>query len=779
MMHHDYRVEDEPAEARHLQTPRISPDGKRIVFTTMHRVWVQALPHGTPRRLIPDLTIGQYSPAWSPDGQRIAFVTFDERKPGEIYTVRADGSDLKRITPDSAASYYPSVEYTPDGQSLVYLRGSHQHVRFNYMSDDNHLQEALELRRVAIEGGNSSLITRVSPPAATYYENMFMPRPFFTHEPGRVYYYDGDAGLISIGLDGRQRAEYGKVLGDFPIKNSGVGTMSAVDVVLSPDGKQALAGLGNQVYLIDRDLRQSHDGFRFNVRTMSSPGATNVPERAPGVRRLSTVAGWFPQWTTDRTPYFSYAATLFRTHPDAQSNARPDETSIHVAYVRDQSEGTYVLVGARVLTMDQHRIVEQGDVVVRNNRIVAVGPSGTVQIPTGAKVFDVHGKTIMPGLIDAHCHAMREQATPVLLAQQWVLATYLAYGVTTCYDVFPAPSFFDEQDRLDAGETLGPRLFLTPTVVFSDVINSLEDARNLVARAIYYRTHYLKVYTFGDLYRHAMLSRAAHEMPIMIAHHASANGNDGGATGLLTNMILGFPQMAHGFWDLQSSAPPALHDDLIQLTKQSGVGVEFEMRVIEKIAPLLGLDPKHDPKFNHFYPQNWLDERFNHYGGSNLGRYDPRVPNADIVPINSDSVVYGKFAAVGVVVATGEHGENKGAGTHWSIWSMAAQVPNEMALEIGTVNGAKYMGLTDLGAIAPGMMADIIILDRNPLEDIRNTWAIDRVVKNGRIYKGDTLAEVWPRQTPAPDFWWAHEEQPVYRPGLPPSTGLPDKLRPK
>src|SRR6185436_18151401 len=104
----------------------------------------------------------------------------------------------------------------------------------------------------------------------------------------------------------------------------------------------------------------------------------------------------------------------------------------------------------------------------------------TVQIPTGAKVFDVHGKTIMPGLIDVHCHAMREQATPVLLAQQWVLASYLAYGVTTCYDVFPAPGFFDEQDRLDAGETLGPRLFLTPTVVFSDVINSLEDARNLV-----------------------------------------------------------------------------------------------------------------------------------------------------------------------------------------------------------------------------------------------------------------------------------------------------------
>ena len=789
LMRHDYRVEDEPAEAQHLQTPRISPDGKRIVFTTMRRVWLQTLPHGKPKQLVPDLKVGQFAPVWSPDGQRIAFVAFDEMKPAEIYTVRTDGTDLKRVTPDSTACYYPSVEYTPDGQTLVYLRGSLQSILFNFMTGENR-QEALELRRLAAEGGPSSLITRVSPPSLYYpqasgyrdasaadYQNIFMPRPFFTNEPDRVYFYDGDAGLISIGLDGSKRAEYGKVLGDFPVKNGGVESMPAVDIVLSSDGNQALAALGYHVYLIDRDLRQSHDGFRFNVRTMSSPGAINVPERAPGVRRLSTVGGFFPQWAADRTPYFSYASTLFRTRPDVQSHARPDETPIHVAYVRDKPEGTYVLTGARILTMDQRRVIEQGDIVVRNNRIVAVGPSGSPMIPAGAKTFDVRGKTIMPGLIDAHCHAMDEQATPVRLAQHWVLASYLAYGVTTCYDVWPAPGHFDELDRLEAGEILGPRLYLTPVVGFGDVINSLEDARNLVARATYYRSHYLKGYTFGDLYRHAMIAKAAQEVPIMMAIHASADGMNSGGTGLLTNIILGFSQMAHGFWDLQSSVPPALHDDLLQFTKQSGVSPEFEMRQIEKILPLIGIDPKRDPKFNRFYPPTWLDERFNHYGGSNLGGRDARVPHPDILPINSDSVVYGKLAAAGVIVASAEHGEVKGAGTHWSIWSMAAQVPNEVALEIGTVNGAKYMGLTDLGAIAPGMMADMIILDRNPLENIRNTWAIDRVIKNGRIYQGDSLAEVWPRQTAAPDYWWSHEEQPISRPGLPPATGLPEKLR--
>lgn len=783
LMRYDYRVEDQPAEARYLQTPRISPDGTRIVFSTMQRLWVQTLPQGKPRRLAPDLSVGQYAPVWSPDGQRIAFVTFDETKPAEIYTVRADGTDLQRVTPDSTASYYAAAEYTPDGQSLVYLRGSRAHILRNYLYIDENRQEAFELRRVAAAGGASSLITLVSPPALYYgqasgyrdasaeqFYAVFLPRPFFTSETDRVYYYDGDAGLISIGLDGSGRTEYGKVFGGLPVRNGGTEKVPAAEVVLSPDGKQALAAIDYQVYLIDRDLRQSHDGFAFDMRATPAPA---------GVRRLSTVGGLFPQWTADRTPYFSYASTLFRARPVAQDSARASETPIHVAYERDQPQGTYVLSGARILTMSEGRVIEQGDVVVRNNRIVAVGPSGSVPLPAGAMRFDVHGKTIMPGLIDTHCHALVEQANPVRPAQSWIWAAYLAYGVTTCYDVWAPPGYFDEQDRLEAGQTLGPRLFLTPTVEFSDVINSLEDARNLVARAAYFRSHYLKGYTFGDFSRHALLARAAQEVPIMTAIHSSSNGVNAGGTGLLDSMILGFPQMAHGFWSLQSSPPAALHDDLVQFAKQAGSGLEFEMRQIEKIAPLLRLDPQRDPKFSYFYSRRWLDNRFNRFGGSNLGGRDARTLNLDLIPINSDSVVYGKFAQAGVIVASGDHGEVKGAGTHWSIWSMAAQVPNQTALEIGTVNGARYMGLTDLGAIAPGMMADMLVLDANPLEDIRNTWSIDRVIKNGRIFSGATLAEQWPRQLAAPDFWWTHDELPVYRPGLPPATGLPEKLRPQ
>src|SRR5262249_39667467 len=151
-------------------------------------------------------------------------------------------------------------------------------------------------------------------------QNVFMPRPQFTDEPDRVYYYDGDVGLMSIGLDGSHRTEYGKVLGDLRVKNGGVETTPAVEVVLSPDGKQALAGMGYEVYLINRDLRQMRDGFEFDVRATSVPtSAPRMPNEPEGVRRLSTVGGLFPQWTADRVPYFSYASTLFRARADAQT----------------------------------------------------------------------------------------------------------------------------------------------------------------------------------------------------------------------------------------------------------------------------------------------------------------------------------------------------------------------------------------------------------------------------------------------------------------------------
>jgi len=120
----------------------------------------------------------------------------------------------------------------------------------------------------------------------------------------------------------------------------------------------------------------------------------------------------------------------------------------------------------------------------------------------------------------------------------------------------------------------------------------------------------------------------------------------------------------------------------------------------------------------------------------------------------------GKLLADSARAAVGSHGQLQGLGYHWELWALGSGgVDNHDVLRAATILGAEAIGFgSDLGSIEEGKLADILVLDQNPLDDLRNTRSLRYVMKNGRLYDADTLDEVWPRQRSLPVQPWADQE---------------------
>jgi Tol biopolymer transport system component len=742
-----YRTGLSPAKARVLADGVLSPDGRKLAFSAFMRIYVYDFDKNATVPISPEGMVAGF-PSWSPKGNELVYADWSAQG-GHIYRQRATGrGSPRRLT--TSPSYYLYPAWSPDGERIVALRGS------------THERLARESGTGAVVGSDVVWLSARGGEANLVLPSRGLSRPHFGPDPERIYLHasGGSGGLVSIRYDGSDRRNILSVKG--PGIYGAEEDVPAEFMQLSPDGLHALVRHANQVY----------------VAALVNPNLANqeisLKNPANPVRQITDVGadfvGWSPNgeelvWTVGNFVYRRPLSSVeFRESNGEDGNGgnakRKGETDseirekheavaarqVEIYLPRDRPDGVVALTNATWLTMESDGVIEDGVAVVSGDRIVAIGAADAIEIPADVTTIDLDGAFVVPGFIDTHAHFRVSRDIP--MTHSWGFLANLAYGVTTGMDVQPSTvDVLIAEDLVQAGLMLGPRAFSTGPGVFSNnAFRSLAHARAVLTR---YRDHYgvrnIKAYIAGSRKQRQWIVSAARELKLMPTTEGALDMKLN-----LTHMIDGFSGNEHNF------PLPDLYADVVGLAARTRIAYTPTL-LVSYGGPwgenrfYVDENPHDDEKLRRFTPYPFLASR-------TLRRswFHEREYVTDRVAEQARKIV-----DAGGQVGVGAHGQLQGLGYHWELWSLAKGgfAPLE-ALRAATLSGAQMLGIAqDLGSLTEGKLADLVVLDADPREDIRHTTAIRYVMKGGRLYEADTLNEIWPRQRTLEPLWW-HDQEP-------------------
>lgn len=713
-LHFQHQVFEPEFTAKMIRQLTTSPDGKTVVFNAAGFLYKKELPNGTPERLTNGLDF-EFEPAFSPDGKFVIYTTWSDEFKGAIK--RTDLKTGKTVMLTDEKGYYYSPNYSSKGDKIVFRKGvGNETLGLTYGKNTG-------IFIISANGGNKTLVS----------ENGI--KPMFSSDDSRIYFQGYEAGkkaFKSIDLNGgNERTLYT--------------SQYATQFEPSPDGK----------WMAFTEL------FNAYITPMVTMGAAldlSANNKTIPLARVTKDAGTFLHWSADSKKLFwtlgeqYYSREVKNTFnfiegaPQTLPELDTAGIAIGLKLKTDVPTGILALKGARIITMKGDEVIEEGTIVLENNKIVAVGKTDAVTIPTTAKVIDVTGKTIMPGMVDVHAH-LRTSPDGISPQQDWSYLANLSFGVTTSHDPSSNTEMvFSQSEMLKAGRMIGPRLYSTGSILygadgdFKVVINSLEDAVSHLKRLKAVGAFSVKSYNQPRREQRQQILEAARQLKMEVVP-------EGGST-FFTNMNM----VADGHTGIEHSIPVApVYKDVS--TFWNNTKVAYTPTLIVAYGGQWGENYWYDrtnvwenERLLSFTPRAIIDARARRRTTSEYGDYG-HIEVAKAVKQLADG---------GTKVNLGAHGQIQGLGAHWELWMFVQGGASPLeAIRNATLNGAAYLGMDkEIGSLEVGKLGDLVVMDSNPLEDIRNSEKIKYVMVNGRLYDSLSMNETGSREKVRSKLWF-------------------------
>lgn len=670
-----------PRQALGIVGPALSPDGKKVAFAAVGDIYVMAI-GGKPENITHDKYLDT-DPAWSPDGNELVFSSDRGGKLLELWIHDFRTGQDRQLT--NLTTQPQGAAWSPDGKRIAFF-------------DVDGMWRAASLSVVDIATGQVTKIhdTLFGPGAPTWSPDsrrvaLAMVSPYsksFREGTNQVLTVSAQGGA-DISPQGNHDKWYA------PVPNLSIDSRGGCGPVWSPDGNKMAAIYEGQLAV----WPVSHSG---------------EPVGPP--RHLTSEIAYSPSWAGDSKHILYQSNDKLKLIDVETGEVR--QVPVDLKYTPAIPTGR-IVVHASLLVDGKSPVARSNmDIVIEGNRIVSVSPH-SASLHSNAKVVDATGLTAMPGLIEFHSHLQKDLGTAEDRA-------WLAFGVTTVRSPGNTPyEGVEDREANDAGIRFGPRIFTAGFLMewqrvyykMGVAISGPAQFEMELERSKILQHDLIKSYVrLPDLQQRRMVE-FAHSIGVPVATHeiypAAYVGVDNTEHTAATSRRGYSPKTA---------TLSRTYDDVIQIFGKSQRYLTPTLFNGGGVEKMLADEPslRSDPRFA-LYPE-WLQKQL-------LNRAALGLRGTE----GSYKMVMDVMKAGGKIVAGTDspHAFN----LHGELMSyvLAGMTPYE-ALKTATVNSAEALDL-DAGTIEPGKLADIVIVQGNPLENIENAHKVKRVIANGRVFE--------------------------------------------